>query len=210
VDRDICRFMHILRRRWPDKNNSDPLRLRADQLEFRRHEVYAAYAAFKDVVDASSSTTQSAAAAANTGLQTIDGAEIDWASWHRPLDAESTAPRVDCADFVLAGHSFGGATVFSVLSNAPPSPSVVSPGRDATYPELPIHSAVILDPWLEPIPDPGPLPYPEKTKTPRMLVLQSEGFTLWADHFGRLLKAVKQWRGGRVLTLGERLWNIVY
>ena len=89
-----------------------------------------------------------------------------------------------------------------MLSNPPPTPSILAP--DAAYPELPIHSSVILDPWLEPIADPGPLP---RAPAPRMLVLQSEGFTLWADHFARLLRTVKRWEGGRVLTLGEYLFH---
>jgi len=92
-----------------------------------------------------------------------------------------------------------------------------------------------LDPWLEPLPSPGPAPYltqnsginPELTtpttsssestlqvqaevsdvsklgSLPRMLVLNSDPFTLWKEHFSRLKSVVEAWEpeGRRVLTL---------
>ncbi|EIN10831.1 hypothetical protein PUNSTDRAFT_112632 [Punctularia strigosozonata HHB-11173 SS5] len=191
---------------WPPEMdmNSDPLRLRDDQLEFRRHEIYAAYSAFKVALETPSASRPSSASEASHGLRTIDGSRIDWASWYRKSDTNSL-PQVNCDDFVLTGHSFGGATVFSVLSHPPPSPSILSSDGSDAYQTLPIRSAVIQDPWLEPIPDPGPVPYQPRLgssiATPKLLVLQSEGFTLWRTHFERLRKTVKHWKGGRVLTL---------
>lgn len=96
--------------------------------------------------------------------------------------------------------------------------------------------ALILDPWLEPLPSPGPAPLSDRNpvagispdqKTvdsstestmegsgtlvqdsrslPRMLVMNSDRFTLWKDHFERLKCVVEAWEpeGRRVLTLGE-------
>ena len=103
---------------------------------------------------------------------------------------------------------------------------------------MPITHALILDPWLEPLPSPEPSPYssrssdpqPEPTtptsyssestleesqaetldvfksrSLPHMLVLNSDPFTLWDEHFARLKGVVAAWEpeGRRVLTLGE-------
>jgi len=91
----------------------------------------------------------------------------------------------------------------------------------------------MLDPWLEPLPSPGPTPFvrPEgpgmppiltdidyiqeslkssltnklDSPRPRMLVINSETFTLWEDHSARLQEVVSGWEphGGRILTLGN-------
>lgn len=39
---------------------------------------------------------------------------------------------------------------------------------------------------------------------PRVLVINSETFTLWKDHFSRLQEVVSAWEpdGGRILTIG--------
>jgi len=75
-----------------------PFPLRRDQLTFRRHEVYLAYAAFRALIDGSEK------------LEVIDGndAQIDWTSWSRGT------VRYD-ADVALMGHSFGGATMVNFL-----------------------------------------------------------------------------------------------
>ena len=119
---------------------------------------------------------------------------------------------------------------FSLLSNPLPT---------SEYAPIPTTHALVLDPWLEPLPSPGPAPYsvqnaiinPELTTLssgsssestlqesgtdisdvlkpkplPRMLVLNSDPFTLWKDHFERLKGVVEAWEpnGRRVLTLGE-------
>jgi platelet-activating factor acetylhydrolase len=84
--------------------------------------------------------------------------------------------------------------------------------------------ALALDPWLEALPLPGPIPYSHPSATtstistskstavhfengpsqPELLVIDSEGFTLWNDHFTRLKSIVKEWAPGgrRLLTLG--------
>ena len=102
---------------------------------------------------------------------------------------------------------------------------------------MPVAQALVLDPWLEPLPSPGPAPYlnqnaivnPElnipstgssestlqgsgevidvlkSSSLPRMLVLNSDPFTLWEDHFERLKGVVEAWEpdGRSVLTLSK-------
>jgi len=104
------------------------------------------------------------------------------------------------------------------------------------FSRIPVERTIILDPWLEPLPLPGPVPLgntPSSSITaaegvvkseeatvisqhenvlatlevsthPRMLVINSETFTLWKDHYARLQEVVAGWepRGGRTLTLG--------
>ena len=55
----------------------------------------------------------------------------------------------------------------------------------------------MLDPWLEPLPSPGPAPRVDATRdarAPRVLIINSEEFTLWRDHFARLQSVVREWR----------------
>lgn len=84
----------------------------------------------------------------------------------------------------------------SILSNTPPGDE----------PLIPVQKALILDPWLEPLPSPGPLPHHRfKDKyLPSILVINSEKFTLWKDHFERLMEVGKSWTEGQweLLTIG--------
>ena len=81
------------------------LPFRKDQLIFRRHEIYLAYSAFSSFVGNGHNTEDS-------GLQTIDGSQVNLESWFRRTSGD--LPRVRCdADVALVGHSFGGATVVS-------------------------------------------------------------------------------------------------
>lgn len=66
---------------------------------------------------------------------------------------------------------------------------------------LPVTRAIVLDPWLEPLPSPGPTPLQVKVSLletprpiPRLLLLNSEGFTLWTDHFARLKELSAIWK----------------
>ena len=69
---------------------------RAEQLEFRKHEIYFAYSAFRNLV----------LTGERGDLRTIDESPLDWESW--------TGDWVQCDEGVsLVGHSFGGATVVS-------------------------------------------------------------------------------------------------
>ena len=89
---------------------------------------------------------------------------------------------------------------------------------------MPITNALVLDPWLEPLPLPGPFPISDPDsvvksvtssldedesvpRLPRILVLNSETFTLWGDHYRRLQDVIQGWepRGQRIITLSECL-----
>ncbi|EGO27802.1 hypothetical protein SERLADRAFT_447019 [Serpula lacrymans var. lacrymans S7.9] len=162
------------------------LSFRGDQLTFRQHEIYLAYAAFSKLV-------KYGYEGPGNGLQLTDASKIDWDSWTQKDDVVP----IQCDDNIaLAGHSFGGATVFSILSTDPPS-SESTP--------IPVNKALILDPWIEPIcsPGPSPVPSPRDRPLPRLLVINSEGFTLWKDHFERLVGVVGVWEpaGRRLLTI---------
>jgi hypothetical protein len=76
---------------------------RRQQLAFRRHEIYLAFCSFKQLV-------QDGYQGSNCGLQSIDKKFIEWSSWSSDGDTKA----VECEkDVLLAGHSFGGATVAS-------------------------------------------------------------------------------------------------
>ncbi|KAF9534710.1 platelet-activating factor acetylhydrolase, isoform II-domain-containing protein [Crepidotus variabilis] len=192
-----------------DEAHKNPMLLRAQQLSFRKHEVYTAYSTFSRFVR-NDSTLE---------LETIDGTAYPRESW---MPAGTTL-KVKCDDEVtVAGHSFGGCTILSVLSSGPLEGS----------PPIPIGHTVILDPWLEPLPTPGPVPFSEASSselataeglvansidraTPssqgtkveesqmKLLVINSEQFTVWKDHYARLKEMLVHWepQGGRLLTI---------
>ncbi|KAJ7283996.1 platelet-activating factor acetylhydrolase, isoform II-domain-containing protein [Mycena rebaudengoi] len=166
----------------PEHSPSEPsnFRIRTEQLAFRQHEIYLIYSAFCALVQK------------GVKLDEVDGADIDLTSW------SSNAP-VICDDVTLAGHSFGGCTLLSLLSSNPPS---------SDYASIPVKKAVLYDPWLEPLPTPGPTPAtPSKPsldgdtlatvvgKEPleKLLVINSAAFTLWKDHFTRLQGVLDAW-----------------
>ncbi|KAJ7638931.1 platelet-activating factor acetylhydrolase, isoform II-domain-containing protein [Roridomyces roridus] len=166
------------------------LPIRADQLVFRRNEVYRIYHAFCAFVRG------------NAVLDTIDGASPDIASWAPP----SSPPLVNTDNITLMGHSFGGCTVLSILSNPPPK----------GFSPIPIKKVLLYDPWLDPLPTPGPSPIssmseatatdvekPPVEQREEMLVINSQIFSLWTEHFTRLSSVVDAWepQGRRLLTL---------
>ncbi|KAF5322885.1 hypothetical protein D9619_000626 [Psilocybe cf. subviscida] len=192
--------------------DTHPMPLRGQQLAFRHEEVYITYSTFIRFMQGDP-TLQ---------FDTIDSSSYDRQSW---TASNEGLPLVKYdSDVSLTGHSFGGCTVLSLLSNKP---------LDG-YPPLNVERAVVLDPWLEPLPTPGPLPYinsassgeaaakssledatssnagdasgsdfESKTGHSKMLVINSETFTLWKDHYARLKESMAQWGpgGGRILTL---------
>jgi len=194
--------------RWEDDDTvqQKPFALRMEQLAFRHQELYIAYSTFRHFVQ-------------NDALEidTIDGSPILIEGW-TGVNGEGR-PSINCdKDVILAGHSFGGCTMLSILSTAPAQ----------GFGSIPVSKVVILDPWLEPLPSPGPTPFvrPEgpgiltdidciqeplessltnklDSPHPRMLAINSETFTLWKDHFARLQEVVSGWEphGGRILTL---------
>ncbi|TFK49705.1 alpha/beta-hydrolase [Heliocybe sulcata] len=159
-------------------NSAQAMKLRVDQLELRRREVYEACDSFKNMVEGDEGA-----------LEVSEADHHDWSKWRSKVDTE----KID-----LVGHSFGGATVFSLLSNSPPT---MPNAKDRLYAPLPIRKALALDPWMGPFPSPGPHPLPSTTNRPPLLVLNSEGFTLWNSHFSSLQRAVDNFQPGRILTL---------
>ncbi len=84
---------------------------------------------------------------------------------------------------------------------------------------IPVTNMLIFDPWLDPMPLPSVEPLGEdhnslegvyfedamkrKVSLPRLLVINSEKFTLWKEHFDRLENIVRSWSAdGSLLTLG--------
>ena len=69
---------------------------------------------------------------------------------------------------------------------------------------IPVTHGLVLDPWLEPLPSPGPAPYSNPTPSsghPKLLAINAEGFTLWTEHFKRLEEVVPAWPESALLTI---------
>jgi len=143
---------------------------RAEQLEFRRAEVYEAHSRFSMLINGQESD-----------LKTISGQEFNFESW---------LGRVRCNEkVILAGHSFGAATLLSLLSSSPPN----------NYSLLPVSHALALDPWLEPLLLEGQLP-PCREDIP-ICVINSEAFTVWKEHFPIVEQAIKDWPASKKILL---------
>ncbi|PSR74969.1 hypothetical protein PHLCEN_2v9383 [Hermanssonia centrifuga] len=183
---------------YPEGGTKGRFAFRDDQLLFRRLELYIAYTYFRNLTQFSGELTSESSPL--NSMHTVDGPwSIDsdkrpqdkafWNSW-----TKTNSLKVQCdEDIILAGHSFGGATVLSILSHPPPTLG------DERFSSIPITRAIAFDPWLEPLPSPGPQPSHTEPSSPReppiLLVVNSEGFTLWDDHFTRLKDIVKCWNG---------------
>ncbi|KAH9173299.1 platelet-activating factor acetylhydrolase [Lactarius sanguifluus] len=145
---------------------------RADQLELRKREVYLSYAAFRELVQTGE----------RGDLQTMDESPFDWALW------AGDWVRYD-EGVSLVGHSFGGATVFAMLSL-----------KEEDDLRIPVSHGLVLDPWLEPILPPGPAPDTNQN-TSKLMVINAEGFTLWTEHFKRVEEVVSAWPESALLTI---------
>lgn len=145
---------------------------RRDQLELRRFEIYAAIDAFKKL-----------SVSGDRGcLSTIDGSELDWSDFRGKVGFDALQ---------LTGHSFGAATLFSLLSHNP------SEG----FEPLPATHALFLDPWLEPFEEPGPVQVSQNARV-KKLIIQSEGFTLWRGHMAQVTAVAKDWGNVPIYTIG--------
>jgi platelet-activating factor acetylhydrolase len=80
---------------------SDPLPMRADQLRFRRKEIYQIYTAFKDLVNGVRGEPDDV-----FKLNVLDGANVDLKCWEGVVNCEENVG--------LVGHSFGGATLVCI------------------------------------------------------------------------------------------------
>ena len=112
----------------------------------------------------------------------IDDSELDWSDFRG---------RVEFDTMQLTGHSFGAATLFSLLSHEP------SEG----FEPLPVTHALFLDPWLEPFEKPGPV-QANNSAPVKKLILHSEGFTLWSEHMAQLTEVAKDWGDVPIYTIG--------
>ncbi|KAF8341521.1 uncharacterized protein EI90DRAFT_1747341 [Cantharellus anzutake] len=137
---------------------------RVEQLVFRTNEVYEIYHSFKALVNGDAGNIRSE----------ISGSGHDLSQWKGKIDVD---------DLYLTGHSFGGATAFAVLRHPPPE----------SFEPLPLKSVLALDPWVDPVPSPGPLPATAFERPP-LAVINSEGFTLWKEHFKLLRDIVSHWK----------------
>jgi len=161
--------------RHPSGLDDPRFALRADQLELRKHEINHTYSAFRTLVQTGEPGN----------LRTMEDLPFDWASW--------AGDWVRCDEGVsLVGHSFGGATVLAMLS--PKGEEVL---------RIPVSHGLVLDPWLEPLPSPGPAPDTRQHPLghPKLLVINAEGFTLWTEHFKRLEEVVPSWPESALLTI---------
>jgi len=173
---------------FPKKSTeSDPgitMPLRLDQLDLRRKEVFNAYNIFRMFIRNPSS---------EHGLYRIDDNARACKLDVNFCEDWKDAVQVD-GDVSFTGHSFGGATLLSILSNPPPCKPCGKP-----FDPLPIIRAVGLDPWLDPFPSPGPLlrqpgAITASSKPTSLLIINSAGFTSYTDHFGRVQSLIKAWK----------------
>ena len=122
-----------------------------------------------------------------------DGALVRW------CDDGKCSPFADLTR--TAAHSVGP-TQISFLTN--PAPTF----GDLAFSRLSIRHVVVMDPWVEPLPSPGPPPFADgltgssQPAPPPLLVINSEGYTVWKENFEPLQGIVGTWNGGaRLLTV---------
>ncbi|KAF8631576.1 hypothetical protein AX15_002327 [Amanita polypyramis BW_CC] len=180
-----------------------PFPLRLEQLDYRRQELYTVYNTFCDFLKGEEFSE----------LVTLEGAAIhdSWIS----MDSETNqSPVKYYEDVTLMGHSFGGCTVLSVLSTSPPlehkhipiaqmlvldpwleplpTPGLIPHLRPNSNGDATSSSSSSLE---DTVIDNDPLSkaVAQESKLPRILVINSETFTLWEEHFSRLQKLIKAW-----------------
>ena len=152
--------------------DSKKFEFRREQLEQRRFEIYAAIDALKKLsVDGD-----------RGGLSTIDDSEMDWSDFQGKIGFDTLQ---------LTGHSFGAATLFSLLSHEPTE----------GFAPLPVTHALFLDPWLEPFEKLGPV-QASKNAQVKKVVLHSEMFTLWREHMAQMVDVAKDWGNVPIYTIG--------
>lgn len=99
----------------------------------------------------------------------------------------------------LAGHSFGAATLLSLLSREPPE----------GFAPLPVTHALVLDPWLEPFEEQVPV-QTNKNAQVKKVILHSEGFTLWKSHMAQVVEVAKDWGNVPIYTIGTVYFRLLY
>lgn len=135
-----------------NEDDEEKWAFRRAQLEFRRAEIKEVIRYLDDI------RTGQGEHVLNACTRTIAQPPPDLKQWQDRLEDK----------FSAIGHSFGGATMLSVLT----STNVASR----------FTSAILLDPWLE------PLPHTVDSQPPQLttLIINSQAFTVWKSHFDRL------------------------
>ncbi|KXS11999.1 hypothetical protein M427DRAFT_137566 [Gonapodya prolifera JEL478] len=182
---------------WPDSNHAASFSFRGNQIQRRVREVHAALWAVwalntgttpgSGSTSTATSTVRHPLAAANL-LEGTTGSEFDYAQFRGRLDLDR---------LVMAGHSFGGATVMAVLAGqdylhsdsssptpstddapSPPTAKATPKGWLGLGPTVRFTAAIAYDPWMFPV---GRSP----SASVPILSINSETFH-WADNLRRL------------------------
>ncbi|ODN90734.1 1-alkyl-2-acetylglycerophosphocholine esterase [Cryptococcus wingfieldii CBS 7118] len=170
---------------WEEGEEQPVNHARTLQLEMRSREVYEVYNSFINLTSA----TPNPELEKTVVIEKLEGndKQEERQAWINGLKGQ-----VDGDDLRLIGHSFGGGTMLHLLQTSVPHP----------YTPLPTTQALVLDPWLDPLPLPSdilsapPFPSAEHKTLPPLFVVNSPGFTEWGEHFSRLVGIAKGWKNG--------------
>ncbi|WWC90570.1 uncharacterized protein L201_005506 [Kwoniella dendrophila CBS 6074] len=153
-------ILHCLRHEdleFPPGEPNTLVRIGILQIEIRQREIYEAYHSFKKLVnmdvilnnnDQDDDGNKSVLNKLNIIIE-IDESEddiekkVDW--------IKSLKNSIDIDDLRLAGHSYGGGTMLHIIQTPTPDKQKL--------PELPVKQVLILDPWLEAVPELKPIDY---------------------------------------------------
>ena len=170
--RIIHRWSGWISRRFSRYGDDKKFEFRREQLDQRRFEIYAAVDALKKLsVDGD-----------HRNLSMIDDSEVDWSDFQGKIGSDTLQ---------LVGHSFGAATLFSLLSHEP----------SEDFSPLPVTHALFLDPWLEPFEKPDPV-QASKSARVKKVILHSEQFALWRAHMAQVAEVAKDWGNVPIYTIG--------
>lgn len=146
---------------------------RREQLEQRRFEIYAAIDALKKL----------SVEGDRGGLSPVDDSNLDWSDFRGKIGFDAIQ---------LTGHSFGAATVLSLLSHEPTE----------GFEPFPVTHALFLDPWLEPFGEPGPVQASNNSQV-KKVILHSETFTTWKSHMVQMAEIAKDWGNVPIYTIAR-------
>ncbi|KIM29538.1 hypothetical protein M408DRAFT_328785 [Serendipita vermifera MAFF 305830] len=150
---------------WEDKvkNPTTPMPLRTQQLEIRHIEILEVFKAFTSLIQG------------NKDALSNSKEYSHWDDWKDKVDTRS---------IIFAGHSFGGCTGIHLLTSQTPS----------GYEQLPISKAILHDPWMEPFPEVSEdSEIAAASVSVPILVINSEEFTLWKQHFACQKRTFDPW-----------------
>lgn len=181
---------------WTPDSDPSSTHLRSLQIQIRLSEIYETYYSFCDLLEQPASVSDSK----------FNKVQIRPEEGLDPINEASSLIRdlkeiTDPSSIVLTGHSFGGGSLLHVLR----SPAPKGFDNSASRSKLPVSGAIALDPWIEPLPDAVPPKMGDEPTEERgvpLLIINSEGFTLWRDHFQKVLKIAQKAKGNLVSVIG--------